>query len=330
MTTEKDRPRIAVTRRLPDAVERRLRRDYDIWLNEDDRQMDAAAILDAADGMDGLLVCPTEKIDAALIPRLPAGVRIIATFSVGYDHIDIAAAERRGIMVTHTPQVLTEATADMAVLLLLGAARGAHWGARMVREGRWGRWGPRGPLGLDVKGRTAGVFGMGRIGRAFAERAAVFGLSIHYHNRRRLPPELERGAVYHETLEDMLPLSDFLVITCASTEQTRHRINAAALARLPENAVVVNVARGDIIVDDDLIAALDSGHLAAAGLDVFNNEPHIDPRYRDHPKVFATPHIGSATPGVRDAMGFRALDNLDAFFRGERPPDALTDMEITA
>ena len=330
MTTGKERPRIAVTRRLPDAVERRLRRDYDIRLNEDDAPMDAAAILDAAHGMDGLLVCPTEKIDAELIARLPDSVRIIATFSVGYDHIDIAAAERRGIMVTHTPEVLTEATADMAVLLLLGAARGAHWGARMVREGRWGRWGPRGPLGLDVKGKTAGVFGMGRIGRAFAERAAVFGLSIHYHNRHRLPPELERGAVYHETLEDMLPLSDFLVITCASTEQTRHRINAATLSRLPENAVVVNVARGDIIVDDDLIAALDSGHLAAAGLDVFNNEPNIDPRYRDHLKVFGLPHIGSATPGVRDAMGFRALDNLDAFFRGETPPDALTDVENTA
>ncbi len=322
MTSQK--PVILVTRKLPDDVEKRLAVLFDVRPNPDDVQMTSSEILAAAEGCNGLLVTPTDRIDADLIATLPNSVRIIATFSVGHDHIDLEAARKRGIMITHTPEVLTDATADIAMLLLLGAARGAHWGMRMIRENTWNSWAPTHPLGHDVHGRTLGIFGMGRIGRAVARRARAFGLQIHYHKRRRLPPEEEAGSIYHGTLEEMLPLSDFLLIACASTPETRGRIDREALALLPEGAIVVNVARGDIVNDDALITALQSGYLAAAGLDVFNNEPDIDPRYRKLDNVFALPHLGSATPETRRAMGMRAVDNLEAFFAGERPRDALT------
>ncbi len=322
MTSQK--PVILVTRKLPAEVEERLDALFDARFNVDDEQMTTGEILSAAQGCDGLLVTPTDRIGADLIAALPETVGIIATFSVGYDHIDLEAARTKGITVTHTPEVLTDATADVAMLLLLGAARGAHWGMRMIREATWGAWAPTHPLGHDVGGRRLGIFGMGRIGRAVAERARAFGLEIHYHKRHRLPPGEEAGAVYHETLEEMLPLSDFLLISCASTPETRGRINRDTLALLPRGAIVVNIARGDIVDDDALIEALRSGHLAAAGLDVFNGEPDIDPRYRELDNLFALPHLGSATPDTRRAMGMRAVDNLEAFFAGERPRNALT------
>ena len=320
---EARRPRVLVTRRLPQTVEDRIARLFDARLNADDHVMDRAEILEKAQGCDGLLVTPVDRMDAETIAALPESVRIIATYSVGYDHIDLEAARARGITVTHTPDVLTDATADVAMLLLLGAARGAYWGERMVREGRWGAWSPTHPLGIDVTGRRLGILGMGRIGRAVAKRARAFDMEIHYHNRRRLPPELEQGAIYHETFEDMLPFCDFLSLNCASTPETRGIVNARTLALLPRGAVLVNTARGDLVDDDALIAALRSGHVAAAGLDVFNNEPDIDPRYRELENVFLLPHLGSATPRTREAMGMRAVDNLEAFFAGRRPRDAL-------
>lgn len=322
--TSASRPRILVTRKLPERVQARLIRDYDARLNETDRQYGAEDIISGAKDCGGLLVTPTDRITAGLIKALPQSVRIIATFSVGYDHIDLEAAARRGIMVTHTPEVLTDATADIAMLLLLGAARGAHWGERMVREGRWGAWAPTHPLGLDVTGRRLGILGMGRIGQAVAARARAFGMRIHYHNRKRLARELEQGARYHEDFAAMLPHCDFLSINCASTEETRGLINGETIAALPPGAVIVNTARGDIVDDDALISALRSGHVAAAGLDVFNGEPDIDPRYCELENVFLLPHLGSATPDTREAMGMRAADNLDAFFAGRRPGDALT------
>ncbi len=322
MTSQK--PVILVTRKLPDDVEQRLAALFDVRANADDVQMTSREILVAAEGCDGLLVTPTDRMDAHLIAALPDTIRIIATFSVGHDHIDLEAARARGITVTHTPDVLTDATADLAMLLLLGAARGAHWGMRMIREDTWDAWAPTHPLGHDVGGRRLGIFGMGRIGRAVAGRARAFGLEIHYHKRHRLPPEEEIGATYHASLEEMLPLSDFLLIACASTSETRGRIDREVLARLPGGAIVVNIARGDIVNDDALIEALQSGRLAAAGLDVFNGEPDIDPRYRELDNVFALPHLGSATPDTRRAMGMRAADNLEAFFTGGCPRDALT------
>jgi glyoxylate reductase len=247
----------------------------------------------------------------------------MATYSVGHDHIDLAAAKARGIIVTNTPDVLTDATADIAMLLILGAARGASWGERMVREGRWTSWSPIAPLGHDVTGKRLGIVGMGRIGQALARRARGFDMPIHYFNRKRLPPEQEMGAVYHPSLAAMLPNCDFLSINCASTPDTRGMINATVFDKLPQGAIVVNTARGDIVNDDDLIAALKSGELAAAGLDVFRNEPNIDPRFRELDNVFLLPHLGSATPDTRTAMGMRAVDNLEQFFKGEAPRDRL-------
>ena len=315
--------KVLVTRKLPAPVEARLSRDFDATLNADDVPMSQQQLRDKSQAMDGLLITPGEKFSAEFIAALPSSVRIIATFSVGYDHIDLQAAKRRGIAITNTPDVLTDATADIAMLLILGAARGASWGERMVRENRWTSWSPTAPLGLDVTGKRLGILGMGRIGQALAKRARGFAMEIHYFNRRRLAPEKEFGARYHSSLEDMLPYSDFLSINCASTPETRGIIDAETISKLPEGAVLVNSARGDIIDDDDFIAALKSGRLAAAGLDVFRNEPGIDPRFRELDNVFLLPHLGSATPNTRTAMGMRAVDNLEQFFKGHAPRDRL-------
>lgn len=318
------KPKIVVTRKLPAGVEKRLEAGFDALLNESDRLLPRDELLKLADGADGLLVTPTERCDAAFIDALPASIRVLATFSVGFDHIDIAAARARGLAVTNTPDVLTDATADIALLLLLGAARGASWGQDMVRNDAWPAWSPTTHLGFDVTGKRLGILGMGRIGRAVAARARSFEMHIHYHNRSRLAPGLEAGAHFHESIDDLLAVSDFLSINCALTPETQGLLNRDTLARMPRGAIVVNTARGGIIDDDALIDALNSGHIAAAGLDVFNNEPDIDPRYRTMDNVFCLPHLGSATPGTRDAMGHRAVDNLDAFFAGKTPGDLLT------
>lgn len=318
------KPVVVVTRKLPGDVEQRLANLFDCRFNTADALYSGDDLVRLAEGADALLVTPVDKVNADLISRLPGSIKAIATFSVGYDHIDVPAARARGIAVTNTPDVLTDATADIAMLLLLGAARGASWGERMVRENRWGAWTPTHPLGLDVSGQRLGIYGMGRIGRAVAKRAAAFDMQIHYHNTRRPDAPPAPGAVFHQTLDAMLPHCDFLSIHCASTPATRGTINARTLALLPDGAVLVNTARGDIVDDDSLIAALKSGKLAAAGLDVFKGEPNIDPRYRDLDNVFLLPHLGSATRRTRSAMGMRAVDNLEAFFAGRTPGDLLT------
>jgi glyoxylate reductase len=319
-----EKPRICVTRKLPGEVEERIGALFVPHFNPDDHVVTAEQVVEKAGGYDGLLITPAEKFTANVLARLPSNIRIISTFSVGFDHIDIPAARSRGVVVTNTPDVLTDATADIAMLLILGAARGASWGERMVRDDRWKSWSPTHPLGFDVSGRRLGIVGMGRIGQALAKRAGGFDMQIHYFNRRRLDPKLENGARYHSTLSDMLPHCDFLSINCASTPETRGMINSDVIGRLPRNAIIVNSARGDIVNDDDLIAALREGRLAGAGLDVFRNEPNIDPRYRELDNVFLLPHLGSATRNTRIAMGMRAVDNLEQFFRGERPRDQLT------
>ena len=316
--------RILVTRHLPAEVESRLARDFAAELNIADRILSTAEIAEKAKGFDGLLVTSMDRCRKELIDALPASIRMIATFSVGTDHIDIPAARAKGIAVTNTPDVLTDATADIALLLMLGAARGAVWGDRMVRENRWLPPSITFPLGHDVSGRRLGIYGMGRIGQAVAKRAAAFGMSLHYHNRKPVAAGLTHGAAYHGTLDSMLPHCDFLSINCASTTETRDSINGRAIELLPTGAIVVNTARGDIVNDEALISALKSGKLAAAGLDVFKNEPNIDPRYRELDSVFMLPHLGSATKNTRIAMGMRAVDNLEAFFRGDRPRDLLT------
>jgi lactate dehydrogenase-like 2-hydroxyacid dehydrogenase len=256
-----------------------------------------------------------------VIGALPKRLKIIATFSVGYDHIDVAAADRAGIIVTNTPDVLTEATADIAMLCILAASRRVPEAQAMLRRGDWQRWNPTELLGRGLQGRNLGIVGMGRIGRALATRARAFGLMIHYHNRTRLDPELEQGATYHKTLETMLPVSHFLSLNCPATAANADMIDERRLAMLPEGAVLVNTARGTLVDDDAVTAALASGRLFAAGLDVFKNEPAFDRRYLDLPSAFLLPHIGSATLETRSAMGFRCLDNLDAYFAGRPVPD---------
>ena len=280
-------------------------------------------LLALAAGADAIIPCHTESLNAEVIARLPESVRAICSFSVGYDHIDLAAAKSRGIVVTNTPDVLSNATAEIAMLLMLGAARRAHEGARMLRTDTWADWSAIGQLGIEVTGKRLGIIGMGRVGQVMARRARGFDMEVHYYSRHRLSAEIEAGAVYHSELSDLLPHSQFLSIHCPATPDTRRLLNAERIALLPDGAVVVNTARGAVVDDDALIAALQSGKLFAAGLDVFNGEPNIDPRYRDLDNTFLLPHIGSATQETRDAMGFRALDNLDAVMTGREPRDRL-------
>jgi lactate dehydrogenase-like 2-hydroxyacid dehydrogenase len=317
------KPTLLVTRRLPDNVLARIRRDYDARINLEDNIYDGDTVARLAEGCAGLLICSSEKMTPEQIKRLPASVKIIATFSVGYEHIDIAAAKARGIVVTNTPDVLTDSTADVALLLMLGAARRAFEGERLVRTGQWKAWTPTFMLGTDVTGKKLGVLGMGRIGQAVAKRGRGFDMEIHYSNRRRLPPELEQGATYHENADTMLPLIDFLSINCPSTPETFHWLNERRIGLMKKDAVVVNTARGNIVDDAALIPALRSGRLRAAGLDVYDGEPKLNPGYLDLDNTFLMPHIGSATDGTRDGMGFRALDNLDAYFAGREPRDRL-------
>lgn len=315
-------PGLLVTRKLPEAAERAMAARFSCTFNPADVPMSGEDICRAADGCIGIALTSMDKFNADLIGKLPTSVKILATVSVGHEHVDLAAAKSQGIIVTNTPGVLTDATADIALLLILGAARGAHWGGRMVRENRWPGASIVSPLGHDVSGQHLGILGMGRIGQAVAKRARAFDMTIHYHNRR--PVDGAGEATYHATLEAMLPHCNFLSINCAMTPETRGLINAHTLALLPKGAIVVNTARGGIVEDDALISALASGHIAAAGLDVFANEPDIDPRYRTLENVFLLPHLGSATLNTRTNMALRALANLTAFADGKAPPDTLT------
>ena len=317
------KPKILVTRRMPPNVEARITRDYEAALNADYHSVSSAEILEVAQGKDGILCCSTEKFSPDVIAALPESVKILATFSVGYEHIDIPAAAR-GLKVTNTPEVLTDATADIAMLCLLAAARRGSEGDRLVRNDGWKGWYTTMMLGTHVTGKRLGIFGMGRIGRAVAQRGRGFGMQIHYHNRSRLSDELEQGATFHETLESLLAVSDFFSINAPSSAETLKFLNAERIALLPDGAVVANTARGNMVDDEALIAALRSGKLAAAGLDVFDGEPKIDPDYRSLDNVFLLPHLGSATHETRDDMGYCCLDNLDAFFSGKPCPTPLT------
>jgi lactate dehydrogenase-like 2-hydroxyacid dehydrogenase len=319
-----DKPVVLVTRKLPEAVEERLRQDFEPLLNPDDRRYDVDALIARCADAEAVLTCSTEAWPAAQIERLPASVRAIATFSVGADHVDLAAARARGITVTNTPDVLTEATADIAMLCLLGAARRAFEGEALVRVGPWTGWTPTQLMGLDLSGAVLGIVGMGRIGQAVARRARGFGLLIHYHNRQRLAPQLEHGAVYHDRLGALLPECRFLSLHCPGSAATRQMIDARALALLPRGAVLVNTARGTMLDDEAVLAALRDGGLFAAGLDVYADEPDLHPGYRSQRNCFLLPHLGSATIETRNAMGFRCLDNLAAVLDGRPAPDALT------
>jgi len=316
------KPIVLVTRKLPDAVEARLLRDYDARLNPADDTYSADELVRRAEGADAILPCHSEKFTAEVIARLPTSVRAIANFSVGYDHVDINAAKEHGLIVTNTPEVLSDATAELTMMLMLGAARRASEGERLVRAREWKDWSPRFMVGTQVTGKRLGIIGFGRVGQVVAKRARGFDMEIHYNDVQRLPADVEAGAIYHATPEDLLPHCDFLALHCVAIPATYKLLNAERIALLPDGAIVVNASRGAVIDDDALIAALKSGKLTAAGLDVYNNEPtNIHPGYRELPNVFLMPHIGSATKETRIAMGFRALDNLDAIFAGKEPRD---------
>jgi len=315
--------KLLLTRHFPDDVLARAKRDYDAALNPVDSVWRDDQLIASAEGMDGVLLSSSNKFTASVVSGLPDSVRILATFSVGYEHIDLEAAQGRGIVVTNTPDVLTESTADTAMMLLLNAGRRAREALEMVSQGNWTGWTPTQLLGIQPGGRRLAILGMGRIGRAVARRARAFGMEIHYHNRTRLSPELELGAVYHTTPEDLFRHADFLSINCELTAETTRLINGDTLELFPANPVIVNTARGGIVDDEALIRALECGRVAAAGLDVYDGEPNLNPGYMRLSNAFLTPHIGSATVDTRNAMGFRALDNLDAFFRGEDPKDRL-------
>lgn len=316
------KPVILVGRKLPDAVESRLAQDYDAILNPDDTLYSADDLVAKSAGVDAILPCHSEHLSADVISKLSDSVKIIANFSVGYDHVDTNAAKARGIVVTNTPDVLSDATAEIAMLLMLGAARRASEGNRLVRSASWKDWSPAFMVGTQVTGKRFGVIGMGRVGRVTASRARGFDMDVHYFNRKKLSDDLEAGATFHADIDDLLGNADVLSIHCPATPETTGLLNAEKIDKLPDGAIVVNTSRGAVINDDDLIAALKSGKIAAAGLDVFNGEPlDIHPGYRDLENVFLLPHIGSATHQTRDAMGYRALDNLDAFFAGKEPND---------
>lgn len=317
------KPVIWIPRRLSDATLERARRDYEVILNEADTPGTAEDIIAMSARVDAMIPCHSEHFTADVVARLDPRLKIVANHSVGVDHCDLDALKSRGIVVTNTPDVLSDATAEIAMLLMLGAARHAVRGDRLVRQGEWKSWSPSFMVGKQVTGARLGIVGMGRVGRAFAEKARGFGMEIHYHNRSRLAPETEQGAVFHADVESLLTVADFLSLHCPATPDTVNLLNAERLARLPEGTVVVNTARGALIDEDALLAAIESGHIAAAGLDCFKVEPGGNPAFADHENIFMLPHIGSATRATRDAMGFRALDNLDAFFAGNAPEDRL-------
>lgn len=270
-----------------------------------------------------MLVTSQDSLSARVISRLPSSVKVIATLSVGFDHIDLAAAHARGIIVTNTPGVVTDATADITILLLLGASRRASEGRALLYGGQWLDPRPTELLGWQLTGKNLGIFGMGRIGQAVANRARAFGMNIHYTNPHRLSPEAEGDSTFHSDVRELLRVSQFFTMHAPGNSQTSKFLNARTIALLPQNAIIVNAARGTLVDDDALIEALRTRRIAAAGLDVYNNEPHLRPEYLTLSNVFLLPHLGTATMEARTKMGLRALDNLDAALSNQTPADLL-------
>ena len=319
------KPRLVLAALMPRDVIARAREQFDAVIAPGPADMTVAEVLDAATThrADAIQFVNTLPLTAEAIARLPDSVRVGATSSVGYDHIDVAAAKARGLIVTNTPGVLTDCTADFAFMMLLAAARRAYEYDAIMRKGWRIRIGQGDLLGVRVSGKTLGILGMGRIGRAMAKRARGFDMRVVYHARNRLPPELEQGAEYFADFRTVLVHCDFLSLHAPATPQTDRIINAETLALLPRGAVLVNVSRGGLVDEDALYDALTSGQLFAAGLDVFRNEPDFDTRFAALPNVILSPHIGSGSVETRNAMGFRALDNIAAVLAGRGPIDPL-------
>ena len=314
------KPVLVVTTRYTEAVEDRIDRDYSARRNPNQFPFSQQDLLSAAEGADALFITPADRLDSGFFQKVSPSIKIVVTYSVGFEHIDLEAAARRKISVAYTPGVNQEATADIAMLLLLGASRRAYEAQELVRTGAWKPLTPDMLLGWQLGGKILGIFGMGNVGQALARRARAFGMKIHYCNTSALPAEIAGDAVYHQNPSDLLRVSQFLSLHAPDTPETHHFLNCKAISLLPPGAIVVNTARGGLVVDDDLIAALQSGRIAAAGLDVFEGEPKLNPQYVSLKNTFLLPHIGSATIETRTAMGMLALDNVDAVLNGRPAP----------
>ena len=322
----RDKPLVVVTRRLPDIVQERMRELFDVRLNETDTPMSVADLGEAIRIADVLVPTVTDRIDAGLIAQAGEQMKLIANFGNGVDNIDVSSALRRGITVTNTPGVLTEDTADMTLALILAVSRRLAEGARMISSAEWNGWSPTWMLGHRITGKTLGIVGMGRIGQAVARRARAFGLTVHYHNRRRVSPaiEAELGATYFESLDQMLARVDIVSVNCPHTPATYHLLSARRLKMLKPQAIIVNTARGEVIDENALTRMLEAGELAGAGLDVFEHEPAVSPklaRLAKAGKVTLLPHMGSATIEGRIDMGEKVIINVKTFMDGHRPPD---------
>ena len=312
--------KIFVTRKLLKENEDKLKELFDVKLNPNDKNYSAQEIIDGSKDCDGIFSSVTDPISADTISKFSNSIKIIANGAVGYGNIDFKAAKEKGIAVTNTPDVLTDATADIQILLLLGASRKAYEG-RIAAEAQNWKWSWDFLLGKQMSNKKLGILGMGRIGRAVARRAKGFGMEIHYHNRSKLNSELEQGAIYHKDIKSLFSVSEFLSINCPATPETIKIINKETLSYLPENAVVGNAARGDVVDDEAIIEVLKNGKVFGYGLDVYNGEPKIHPEYLKLKNIFLLPHLGSATKRTRWDMGYRATKNLEDFFNNKKPED---------
>lgn len=318
-----ERLSVVVTRRLPDAVETRLKELFNVRLRDDDTPMTRSELSAAIKDADALVPTVTDTIDAALLAQAGERLKLIANYGAGVDHIDVATARQRGILVSNTPGVLTDDTADMTMALLLAVTRRIPEGLSVMQSGEWQGWAPTALLGGRVGGRRLGILGMGRIGQAVAQRARAFGMQIHYHNRRRLRPQVEDAleATYWESLDQMVARMDVLSVNCPHTPSTFHLLNARRLKLMKPSAVLVNTSRGEVIDENALTRMLQAGEIAGAGLDVYEHGTEVNPRLIGLPNVVLLPHMGSATQEGRLEMGEKVIVNLKTFADGHRPPD---------
>ena len=305
--------KILFTRKLIKVSEKYASSLFNVKFNIEDKLLSKEEIINQSNDCDGIISTVTEIFDDDVISQLSQRIKIISNFGVGFSNIDIDAAKKRNIVVTNTPEVLTASTAEIAILIILGAARRATEGIKYARNKSW-RWSSNFLIGKELDQARLGILGMGRIGRAVADRARSFGMKIHYHNRTRLTPDLENDSIYHDNIKSLFSVSDFLSINCTSTQETKYIINKETLDYFPDGAVIANSARGEIIEDDSMIEALKNGKIFSLGLDVFNGEPNIHPGYLKLSNVFILPHLGSATYKTRKAMSDLAINNLKEFF----------------
>ena len=321
------KPRVAVTRHLLPSVEARMKELFDTTLNLDDVPMGRDELMATMQQVDVLVPTVTDRIDADMIAAAGPDLGLIASFGAGVDHIDLAAARARKIIVTNTPGVFTDDTADLTMALIIGVPRRLREGTSLIRRGEWTGWAPSALLGRKLSGKVLGIVGMGRIGQAVAFRARAFGLDIRYHNRRRLPEAVETmfGATWVEDLDDLLAQSEIVSLHCPSTRDAKGMIDASRISAMKPGAILINTARADLVDYDAMIEALESGHLGGAGLDVFPEEPRVDERIVALPNVIAQPHIGSATIEGREQAGEKVIANIRFWADGHRPPDQVLE-----